>query len=241
MTSKLAAFVARLPPGLRPTLGAVDAVEEAFELMQGSTRFAANLRRHAQRQGLAGIGRARGRVGMGDLTSDATGDVSAVTGLVSAANSGDTGAILGAGIKAVGAGIQTASDASKAAGGGGSTQGPVFLSVGVGSSIPLSYAQAHVGQKDVLYYLPADASRKTSRGATWKASGVTWVARGGGFGITPDTYSPDMKGATWHANLRKPGAKKPAAGTPAAASTTKSSLPLLAGAAGAILLAKNFL
>ena len=119
MTSKLAAFIARLPPGLRPTLGAVNAVEEAFQLMQGSTRFAANLRRHAQRQGMAGIGRARGMVGMGDLSADAGGDVSAVTGLVSAANSGDTGAILGAGIKAVGAGVQTAVDISKATGGGG--------------------------------------------------------------------------------------------------------------------------
>ena len=111
----LAQFVARLPPGLRPSLGAVAGAQEALNLMNRSSRFAANLSRAAHRLNLSGIGTARARIGLGDLTSDAQGDVNAISNF----DTSSAGSTVESVLNVAAAGYKTYQDVNKATGGGG--------------------------------------------------------------------------------------------------------------------------
>jgi len=109
--SRLTRFTNRLPRDYRPSMGAVGAAADAYEMLSAARPLhAARTALKAKQIYVSGIGRAL--AAMGDLTSDIGGDVSSVASFAKAAGSGDTAGAIGAGVGAVGGIIKTVQDAS---------------------------------------------------------------------------------------------------------------------------------
>jgi len=110
--SRLTRFTNRLPRDYRPSMGAVGAAADAYEMLSAARPLhAARTALKAKQIYVSGIGRAL--AAMGDLSSDISGDVTSAAQLAKSAGSGDTSGAIAGGVGLAAGLIKTASDASQ--------------------------------------------------------------------------------------------------------------------------------